>query len=107
MAAGNTVHPILSALGIAHDDFAALDDEILDAKPMRLHQPQAAAIKQIRDQPGCAVELRQYRTHLGGAQYHGQPLGPRCPGDVLQPGQLDVEHVPVKKQQRLQRLILS
>src|SRR6202051_4487537 len=28
-------HPILAALRIAHDDFAALEQEILDAKPMR------------------------------------------------------------------------
>ena len=48
-------HVILAALGVTHYDFAAIDDQVLDAKPMRLHQPQPAAIEQIRDQPGRTV----------------------------------------------------
>ena len=38
-------HTIPAALGIAYDNFAAHNEEIFDAKPMRFHQAQPAAIK--------------------------------------------------------------
>src|ERR1700733_15698952 len=71
------------------------------------HKPKAAAIKQTRDQPASTVELRQYRPLLRRAQHHGKALRPRRTRHVLEPGQLHIEHVAIKKEQSLQRLILS
>jgi hypothetical protein len=100
-------YPILTALGVANDHFTAFENEILDAKSMRLHQPQPASIEQIRDQPGRTIKLSQHRTHFSRTQYHRTPLRPTRSGNVREPRQLDVEHLPVKKQQSLERLILG
>jgi hypothetical protein len=91
-------HAILTTLSVAHDEFAMVEDEILHAKPTRFHQPQPAAIEQIRHQPARTVKLSQDRTHVGGAEHHGKPLWPRRSGDVLKPRQVNVEDLPVKKQ---------
>src|SRR5882757_244634 len=47
------------------------------------------------------------RTHFDRAEYDRKQLGPGRSDDILEPRQLDVEHLPVKKQESLERLILS
>ena len=49
---------------------------------------------------------RQERAHLGTTQHHRQPLRGACARQPLEPRQLDVEHLAVEEQQRLQRLVL-
>jgi hypothetical protein len=73
---------------------------------MRLHQSQPAAIKKIRDQPRRTVDVRQHRTHFGSAQHHRQPLRARRSRHVVEPRQFNAKHLPIKKQQCLERLIL-
>src|SRR5277367_838182 len=94
-------NPILPTFGATHDDLTALNDEILDAKPVRLHQPQSAAVEKTHNQPRSPVELRQHRSNLGRAQHHRQPLWPESSRHVLNQWQFDAENMPVKKQQCL------
>jgi hypothetical protein len=61
---------------------------------MCFHQPQPAAIEQIRHQPARAVKLSQHRTHFDSAENHRKPLRSRCSGDVLKPRQVDVAATP-------------
>jgi hypothetical protein len=42
-------YAILTALGVSNNEFTALDHDIFDPKAQRLHEPQAAAIEQIRE----------------------------------------------------------
>jgi hypothetical protein len=41
-------YAILTALGVANNQFTALDDQVLDPKTQSLHEPQAAAVEQTR-----------------------------------------------------------
>jgi hypothetical protein len=100
-------HSILTALGITHDDLAARKKQILDPQLMRLHQAQPAAVEEIRNEPTCAVDVSQYRANLRSTQNHWQSLRPESPRHVLEPRQVDLDHLPIKKKKSLQSLILS
>jgi hypothetical protein len=50
--------------------------------------------------------MRQERTHLGACQHHRQRFRAAGTRDVTEPRQLDVEHVAVEEEQRLQCLVL-
>jgi hypothetical protein len=97
---------VLAALGLAHDELTALERNVLDPQSQRLHETQAAAVEQARDQPWSPLQLRQQCVRVGATQHHGQPLRAGRTSDVGEPRQLDLEHVTVKKQQCLKRLIL-
>src|SRR5205807_4495212 len=50
---------VLAALRLAHDEFTALELDVLDPQSQRLHETQPAAVEQARDQPWSTLQLRQ------------------------------------------------
>jgi methylmalonyl-CoA mutase N-terminal domain/subunit len=50
-------HAILGTFRVPNNDLLPPQDQVLDAKPQRLHQAQAAAIEQVGHQPHRAFDL--------------------------------------------------
>src|SRR5207253_1771507 len=80
--------------------------ELLHSSSQRAPETPAAALASIRDPPRSASWLREQRAPLIAAQDHGQLLGGGGARDVVEPRELDPEHVAVEEEQRLQRLVL-
>src|SRR5712692_9628459 len=72
-----------------------------------LQQAQARAVQQDRHQPWHAIEPPEDGADLLARQHDRQVLGPLGPDDVVEPRQLDAEHVAIQKQQGAQRLVLG
>lgn len=78
-----------------------------NTKTHTFHQTHASAVKQSGDQRGFAVHLRQQPRHLVFGQYAGNAPFLSEAVNAVQPGQLNGENFPVKKQDRAQCLIVS
>jgi hypothetical protein len=88
-------HTILTALCVVNDDLTALNHQILDPQAQRLHQPQAAAKKQIREEPRNTIKLSEHRTHFRRSQHHRQPFRAASPRNILEPGKINLQYLPV------------
>jgi hypothetical protein len=92
--------PVLATFSCPHDQFTALERQILHPQPDRFHQPQPAAVEEARHEPRGTLQLRKERTDLRPAQHDRQPAVRRRASDI-EPRQLDVENVAVEEEERL------
>jgi hypothetical protein len=92
--------------GIACAGITALEFDILDAQPQALEQAHASAVEQRRDEPHRAVEFVQQRAHLRRREHHRQAAHVLGGDDLVQPRQLDAEHLSIEEQQRRLGLVL-
>ena len=99
-------HPILEALAVPHQDFAALEIDILHPQAKAFHDAQTRAVHQAANQRVGALKSGQQRRHFAAGQDHGQPARRLRRLDAVQPGQLDMQHFPVKEQQGALGLVL-
>ncbi len=99
-------HAILCALAVANRDLAPRKLDILHPQPDHLHQAHPGAIQQTPEQTIRSLHPRQHPPHLVACKHHRQTLRPFRPRHVVQPGQIDTQHLAIQKQQRRQRLIL-
>ena len=98
--------PVLGPLTVAHDNLGPLEIHILHPQSHALHQPHSRSIKQTRHQAMDAIHAIENRRHLLARQHHRQALRLLGADDLVEPGQIDIQHLAVKKQQGRQRLIL-
>ena len=98
---------VLVAFARANHDLVACDVDVLHAKPRTLEQAETRTVKQDRHQPRHAMDLAQHRENLFARQHDGQVMRALGVHKVIEPGHVLPEHLPVKKQERVERLILG
>ncbi len=84
----------------------AVGKDILDAKAHTLHQPHTRAVKQSGYQRRVTFHLCQQSRHLVFGQNAGNAPFLGGAVDTVQPGQLNSENFPIKKQNRAQGLVV-
>ena len=98
---------ILRALAVTDDDLVRREVDILNSQTTALEEAQAGAIEQRRHEPLCAVELADDGAHLVAAENDREVSRPLGPDDVIEPGQILMQNVPVEKQKSAERLVLG
>ena len=98
---------ILVPLAVADGELARREVNMLHAQATAFQQPQPRAIEQDRHQPWDAIEALEDGADFLAGQHHGQMHGPLGPDDVVEPGQLEAEHLAVEKEQGAQGLVLG
>jgi hypothetical protein len=99
-------HPIV-ALGATDDNLIGGEVDVLDAEATALKQAQSGAIEERGHQARHAFQLPQDCQHFVTRQNHRQPLRAFRAHDAIEPGDLQLEHVPIEEQQCAQRLVLG
>lgn len=99
-------HPVLEALSLAHQDFAASEVHVLNAQSQALHHAHPRTVKQPEDQPRGSVDRPQQALNFFGRQHYGQTLAGLRRLDIIQPGEIGPQHFLVEKQQSALCLIL-
>ena len=103
---GENRYPILAAFPVADHDLPPVDVDIMHPQPKTFEQPQSGAIEQTPHQPLRPGEKLEQPVDLGMCENHRQPTGLLGPGDIVKPGHIALEHIPIEKKQRAERLIL-
>ena len=80
--------------------------DVLHAKLQTLIDPRTRSVKHRRNQPGRAIQSRQYRLDFGAAQYDRQVDRSFGAYHTRQPRQLKAQRIAVQEQDGGQRLIL-
>ena len=104
---GQHRHPVLGALAVADHDLSKAEIQVLDPQPYAFHQAHSGAVKQTGHQGVRALHAFEDDGNLGRRENGRQALRLLRPSHVVQPGQIDAEHLAVEKQQRRKRLILG
>lgn len=97
---------ILIALAFANHDFAPGKFNILHAQAQRLHQPHARAIQKLGNQICGSIHMHEQGAHFGRRQHHRQAPRPLGLNRLIQPGQVDLQHLFVQIQQRRLGVVL-
>jgi drug/metabolite transporter (DMT)-like permease len=92
-------HPILEALAVAHENLATLEIDILHPQAQAFHDAQTSAIHQPTDQGIGAFQPRKQRGNLGLRQHHRQAARGLGRLDIIEPRQLDTQHLTIEKKQ--------
>lgn len=90
---------VLETLAIAHDDLPARQVDVLNAQAYPFHDSQPCAVKQTAEQCVDAAKLGQqggdFRTRKDDWQTNRR-LGA---GDMVEPRQVGIQHLPIEKEQ--------
>jgi hypothetical protein len=105
--AGQHRDAILVALAAANDDLVASDVDVLNAQSAALEDSETRAVKHASHQSRRAREAVEERAHLVAGEDDGKPRGPLGAHEVVEPRQLDTQHVAVEKEQPARRLVLG
>src|SRR5713101_5762975 len=97
---------ILPPLAVTDHELVHREIDVLDSQPTALQQAQARTVQQNRHEPRDAVEALKDGANLSAGEHDRQVLGPLGSDHVLEPRELDTEHLAVEEQERAQRLIL-
>lgn len=81
--------------------------DILGAQAAAFQDPQAGAVEQASHQLEDAVEPLEHRADFLPAQDDGQSRGPLGADDVVEPGQVNLQHLAVQEEEGAQRLVLG
>ena len=100
-------HAVLATLAAAHDEHVALEIHVLDAQLQGFCEPQAAAVEHAGDKRRFALHAVEQVPRLGDGEHRGHVLAYGGPLDLLHPGQVLVEHLPVEKEQGAERLLVG
>ena len=100
-------HTMLLALAVSDCDFIPSEIDILHPQTHRLHDSQARAIQQSRDQTTGSPHVRYHSLRFFFAKDDGQSSRMSRPLDAGDVWQLNFEHLLVKKEQGIECLILG
>lgn len=71
--------------------------QVLHAQLQSLHQTQAGAVEQPREDRSLAVQMREDGRHLLAGENDRQANPSNRPTDVVQPGQVQIQHSAIEK----------
>ena len=97
---------ILMPLAVADGELVRCEVHVLHPQATAFQQPQPGAIQQDRHEPRDAIEALEDGADLLARHDDGEPLRALRAYEVVEPGQLDAEHVAVQEQQGTQGLVL-
>ncbi len=100
-------HSILLTLAATDGDLISIEIQILHAQLQTLFQAKARSVKQHRDDPHRAFQVRQHCSHFLPTQDDRQTNRLLRSDDVLDVTDRFVEHVLVQEQQRREGLVLG
>ena len=89
----------LPPLRVTHDDLAARELEVEDAKAQALHEAKPGAVHERRHQPLVAIELTEDGLHLIAREHHRQALGLAGADEVGELPDLAADDVTVEEQE--------
>jgi hypothetical protein len=78
----------------------------VNAQAQSLQQAHPCSVQQTGNQPYGAIQLSQQRRNLARRQYHRQALGRFCFYYFFQLWQINIQYIPIQKQQGCFRLPL-
>jgi hypothetical protein len=100
-------HPILPPLAVADDDLVRREVDVLHAQVTAFQQPKSRAVQEEGHEAWHAVEPLKDGAHLLTRQDDGQMLGPLGSDDIVEPRELDAEHLAIEEEQCAQGLVLG
>jgi hypothetical protein len=100
-------HPVAAALGVAGGDVAEVEVEVLDSKSKALEDAHAGAVEKKDHKLGGSLEVRQNCRHLVAAEDGRQAARLAGTDHIVEPVELDLEHMAVEKEDRRKRLALG
>ena len=98
---------ILVALAATDDDLVRGEVDVLDAEPAALEHPEPGPVQQAGHEAGHPLEPLEHGAHLVAGEDDRQALGALRAHDAIEPGKIDLQHVPVQEQEGAQSLVLG
>lgn len=99
--------PVLVALALDDYELASVEVEVLHPELAALEEAQARSMEEREHQARhTPLGASEYAGDLLPGKRGGEPRRPPRPDQIVEPGQIDVEHVPVEEKQRRERLVL-
>jgi len=95
------------ALPLADEDLVPAEVDVLDPQAARFEDAETGAVHQRGHQARRAIHALEDQADLVGRQNDGKAGGPLRPDDLVEPGEVDAEHVAVQEQQGRQGLVLG
>jgi hypothetical protein len=99
-------NPILAAFAIAHQNLSPVELDVMHPQAQTFKQPQSGAVEQACHQPLLAGETFEQPHCFICGENHRQTTRLFRPRDTVEPEQFPVQHHPIEKKQRTERLIL-
>ena len=90
---------ILHALAVTHHDAAVVEVDVLHSQAQRFEQSQSAAVQQPGDEPVGAGHLGDHLAGFLAGEHGRQALRAVRAHDIVDPGQVDIQHAFVEKEQ--------
>jgi hypothetical protein len=97
---------VLRALAVSDENLAVRKIDILHPQLQTLSKTQPGAVQQARHQPLRPFEIHEHPLNLVLRQHHRQAKRAFRAHQIVEPGKIALEHAPVQKQDRRERLIL-
>ena len=98
---------VLVAFTGADRDLISGKVHVLDSEPCALQQAQASAVEQDRHETGDAAHALKNGADLFAGEHDGQANSPLGSHDIVEPGQVLLEHAAIEKQDGTQGLVLG
>jgi hypothetical protein len=99
-------YPIATALASSNDDLVSLEVDVLHSQPGTFEEAQPSTVEQTGHQLDGAGQTVEDGAHFFPRENHRQVLRMLGAHEIVEPGQLLVEHAAIEKEQRRQRLVL-
>ena len=98
---------VLVALAAADDELVGREVDVLNAEAAALEPPEPGAVEQAGHGAWHALQPLEHRPDLVAGEDDRQPVAALGTHDPVQPGQVDLQHIPVQEQEGAQRLVLG
>ena len=105
-AFGKHRYAVLRPLAVANQDLPVGEVRVFHAQHQAFLQAQPRAVEQACHHPGDAIELREQFSHLGRGEHDRDPHRAFRPHQIVEPGQVALEHRLVEKEKSGERLVL-
>ena len=103
---GKHGHSILGPFAVANDDLMPRELDILHAQAQAFDDAHPGAVEEAPDELGGSMQTVEHTGDLVTRQHHGKPSRRLGLLDVVEPRQLDAQHVLAHERQRALGLIL-
>lgn len=97
---------VVAAVGVAHEDFALFEIQVLDSQAESLEQPQASAVEERGGQARRAMHAGKDRGDFGTGENDGDTDRAARAWHTVQCAERAPENIDIEEQERVQRLIL-
>jgi hypothetical protein len=97
---------VLVTLAAPDDDLVGCEVDVLDPEAAAFEDAKTSAVQQAHHDTRRPAEALDHGADLLAGEDNGQARRALGSHDLVEPGQLDVQNVPIEEQERAQRLVL-